>query len=322
MSTGAQWRLGAATFLAAALVLPAFAPARAETAGQRTERKESQIPHCSHRLGTIAVIEPERNWWSEYHLGSPEALIKIFVMRSGCFGLVERGKGMAAIQQERALAGGGELRQGSNMGKGQMKTADYIMVPDLVSQNRDSGGANIGGFLGGLVGGSAGAILGGINIRDKTADVVLTVTDVRSSEQVAMEEGHAKKTDVSFGVGGGFGGWSGFGAAGATGYADTEIGQVITMAYLDAYAKLVDELGGLPGAQGVAPADVNATQAVSMTRAGRMYTSPSTSSHVVRKLSTGMLLYPTGNKDGVWWEVSDELGNKGWVSSLSVELAK
>ena len=31
-----------------------------------------------------------------------------------------------------------------------------------------------------------------------------------------------------------------------------------------------------------------------------------------------MILYPTGNKDGVWWEVTDEVGNKGWVSSLSL----
>ena len=59
-----------------------------------------------------------------------------------------------------------------------------------------------------------------------------------------------------------------------------------------------------------------------MRRPGRLYEKPSTSSHVVRSLSTGMMLYPTGDKDGVWWEVSDELGNKGWVSSLSVELAK
>jgi len=42
----------------------------------------------------------------------------------------------------------------------------------------------------------------------------------------------------------------------------------------------------------------------------------------VRKLDPGMMLYPTGNKDGVWWEVSDELGNKGWVSSLLFQLAK
>jgi hypothetical protein len=35
-----------------------------------------------------------------------------------------------------------------------------------------------------------------------------------------------------------------------------------------------------------------------------------------------MLLYPTGNKQGVMWEVEDELGNTGWVSSLLVDLAR
>lgn len=115
------------------------------------------------------------------------------LMRSGCFGLVDRDAGMQAIQAERALSAEGDLRQGSNQGKGQIKAADYVLVPDLVTQNRNAGGGNIGGFLRGLVDHGAGAILGGINISAKTADVVLTVTDVRSSEQVAMQEGHAKK---------------------------------------------------------------------------------------------------------------------------------
>jgi len=35
-----------------------------------------------------------------------------------------------------------------------------------------------------------------------------------------------------------------------------------------------------------------------------------------------MMLYPTGVKDGTWWEVKDEKGNKGWVSSVALELAK
>ena len=35
-----------------------------------------------------------------------------------------------------------------------------------------------------------------------------------------------------------------------------------------------------------------------------------------------MMLYPTGNKDGVMWEVEDELGNKGWVSSLLFGLSR
>jgi hypothetical protein len=43
---------------------------------------------------------------------------------------------------------------------------------------------------------------------------------------------------------------------------------------------------------------------------------------VLKPLDAGTILYPTGQKDGVWWEVSDEVGNKGWVSSLSLSLAK
>ena len=133
-----------------------------------------------------------------------------------------------------------------------------------------------------------------------------------------MEEGHSTKSDLSWGGGGGVFGWGGFGAAGATGYADTEIGQVITLAYLDAYTKLIAQLGGLPANASQA----NETQAVTMTKPGHLYTSPSAKSKVVRTLDPGMMLYPTGQKDGVWWQVKDELGNEGWVSSLLVELSK
>ncbi|MGY9105485.1 MAG: hypothetical protein ACKVG0_02910 [Alphaproteobacteria bacterium] len=59
-----------------------------------------------------------------------------------------------------------------------------------------------------------------------------------------------------------------------------------------------------------------------MTRANAMYTDPTTSSAVVRPLDAGMLLYPTGNKDGLMWEVQDELGNFGWVTSIAFELAR
>jgi len=35
-----------------------------------------------------------------------------------------------------------------------------------------------------------------------------------------------------------------------------------------------------------------------------------------------MMLYPTGEKMAVWWKVTDELGNEGWVVSTWLELAK
>ncbi len=293
-------------------------PVLAESIRDKTQRKEAQIPTCSHKIGSLAVYEPENKWWVDLHLESPEALIKVFVMRSGCFTLVDRGKGFSAVQQERELASEGQLRPNSSMGKGQIKAADYVLVPDIVSKNSNAGGTNIGGILGGFVGGGAGAILSSISINSSTADVVLTVTDVRSSEQVAMEEGHGSKNDVGFGVGGG--GWwgGGGGALGVSSYQNTQIGQVVALAYIDAYTKLVTQLGGISDN----PAADNAQQAVTVAKPGRMYERDGGKGKVVRKLDVGMMLYPTGNKDGVWWEVTDEMGNKGWVSNLLLELAK
>lgn len=276
-----------------------------------------QIPTCDKKIGTLAVTEPENKWWVQYQLESPEALIKVFVSQSKCFTLLDRGKGLAAAEKERALASSGEMRGGSNIGKGQMKAADYVLVPDLVSKNRNSGGTRIGGMLGGMLGGVAGAALGGISLKSKTADVVLTLTDVRSTEQVALEEGHAKKTDLGWGAGGGafFGG---FAAAGASSYANTEIGQVVTMAYLDSYIKLVNDVKGMSLN---AKAD-NVSQSVTMAKPGKMYTAASVKAKVVRDLDPGMTLYPSGEKDGIWWKVTDELGNEGWVPSTLFQLAK
>jgi len=56
--------------------------------------------------------------------------------------------------------------------------------------------------------------VGGISLKSKTADVVLTLTDVRSTEQVALEQGHSKKTDLGWGAGGGGAFFGGFAAGG------------------------------------------------------------------------------------------------------------
>src|ERR1700690_3134543 len=206
------------------------------------EAPPPQIPTCDKKIGTLAVTEPQNQWWTALNLESPAALIKVYVSQSKCFTLVDRGKGLQAAQAERALASSGEERAGSNIGKGQMKAADYVLIPDIANKNRNSGGTNVGGLLGGLLPGGLGVLAGGISLKSKTADVGLTMTDVRSTEQVALEQGHAKKTDLGWMGGGGLGFMGGFAAGGASGYANTEIGQVVAMAYLDAYTKMVAEL--------------------------------------------------------------------------------
>lgn len=57
-----------------------------------------------------------------------------------------------------------------------------------------------------------------------------------------------------------------------------------------------------------------AREAVSISKSTRLYTTKE-GSRVIRSLDPGARLYPTGNKNGLMWEVEDESGNKGWVFS-------
>src|SRR5438067_29195 len=222
-------------------------------------RGEAEIPVCTHRIGTLAIVPPDKEWWRELNLGSPEAIIKVFVAQSGCFRLVNRDRAVTSRSLERALADSGELQRGSRMGKGQVKAADYFLQPDIVSTNKNSGGGGAGAAIGGLLGhfgggwGAVGALAGGINVKKGEANVTLSLVNGRTTEEEALTEGYARKSDVSWGAGGGAGWWGGFAAAGASGYQNTEIGQVIVLAYLDAYKKLVTQLGGVSPVPAPAP---------------------------------------------------------------------
>jgi hypothetical protein len=59
-----------------------------------------------------------------------------------------------------------------------------------------------------------------------------------------------------------------------------------------------------------------------MVKPGNMYAQADLHSGVVRELDAGMTLYPTGDKVGVWWKVTDEVGNVGWVVSTQFQLAR
>ncbi|MEP6982860.1 MAG: CsgG/HfaB family protein [Sphingomicrobium sp.] len=239
-----------------------FGGGQAKPSSGRNEQTQgmSEIPICTHRIGTLAIVPPDKEWWRELNLGSPEAIIKVFVAKSGCFSMVNRDRAMNNRAMERALAEQGELQRGSNMGKGQVKAADYFLQPDIVSANQNSGGSGIGaaaGAFGGMFGGfghAVGALAGGINVKKGEANVTLSLVNARTTEEEALTEGYFRKRDLSFAVGGGAGWWGGFAAAGGGGYEKTEIGQIIVLAYLDAYKKLVAQLGGTPPLPAAAPA--------------------------------------------------------------------
>ncbi|WP_367848315.1 CsgG/HfaB family protein [Rhodoferax sp. WC2427] len=207
--------------------------------GATATNENTQLEKCPSALGTVSLIENEQAGWytilrNEYRLPPTANLLRLMIQQSNCFIVVERSAaGMNAMSRERALMGSGEMRQGSNFGKGQVVSSDYGLSPEVIfNQNTGGAAASIGGLFG-----NAGRVLGAVagSTATREASVMLTMIDNRSSVQVAASEGSASKTDWG-GMGALFGA-SGGGAAGA--YNSTPQGKVIAAAFMDAYNNMV-----------------------------------------------------------------------------------
>ena len=211
-------------------------------AGGNTSGADSQLESCPQPLGTLAVYENQNEpWWHTYYrryptLGSTVPLLRLMIQQSNCFVVVERGKAMKNMMGERQLEASGEIREGSNFGKGQMVAADYTMSPSIqLSEN--TGG--LAGSVGGLFG-DKGKLLGKLagGLKKNEASTTLLLIDNRSSVQVSAANGNAEKFD--FGAGLGVFGSRGSGAA--NGYTNTPEGKTIAAAFADSYNNMVKAL--------------------------------------------------------------------------------
>jgi hypothetical protein len=216
---------------------------------QGAQGESSELEKCDKPMGAVAVVEPQDYVMaalSRYNLQSPVSLIRMMIQQSNCFIVVERGQGMQNMMQERALAGGGEMRSNSNIGGGQMVAADFILTPAVVFSEGNAGG--IGGALGGLLGGSrGGSVIGAIagGLKFKEAQTSMLVADARSGVQVAAAEGSSKKADLSLGalvIGGGAGG-------GVGGYGNTNEGKIVAASFADNYNNIVKVIRNDPSLQ-------------------------------------------------------------------------
>jgi uncharacterized protein YgiM (DUF1202 family) len=92
---------------------------------------------------------------------------------------------------------------------------------------------------------------------------------------------------------------------------------VIAAAYFNAYVDLVHYMQA--NAQDTTAAAANAPiQAYTVSRPIQMHAGASVDSKTVRSFAQGDLVYPTGQRDGIWWQVDDENGNRGWVTSTAI----
>lgn len=300
------------------------------SAGPGGSQGADGLEHCDKPMGALAVVEPQdyvSQSLSRYGLQSPTGLIRMMVQQSNCFIVVERGIGMQNMMQERALQESGELRQNSNMGGGQMVSADFVLTPAVVFSENDSGG--VGGALGGLLPGSSGRVLGAVagGLKFKEAQTSMLVTDSRSGVQVASAEGSSRKADLKIGTA-----LFGSSAAGALGgYTKTNEGKVIAASLMDNYNNIVRSVRNQPSLQ----RDVGtlAEEAGKKTKGGavfnegdtivpklgnlKVYASASDTSKTVATLSKGEeMIFMGEEKDGY---LKIESGNGGgWVKKVLV----
>lgn len=213
-------------------------------AGGASEGGNTQLAHCDQTLGTLAVVEDQTApWWHAYYhryptLGSTVPVLRMLIQQSNCFVVVERGRAMQNMQQERLLQQSGEMRSGSNFGKGQMVAADYTMNPSIQFSAKGTGGISgaVGGLFRGMTNRVVSAVAGGL--KSNEAATTLLLIDNRSGVQISSAVGSAKNFDFNvFGAG-----WGGGAAGSVRGFTNTPQGKVITAAFADSYNQMVKAL--------------------------------------------------------------------------------
>ena len=276
--------------LAAGVIALSAAPAAADD-------DDVELVNCDSSIGSIALVDSPGAGWSQWDLGSPRMLITRLAAESGCFTPLAGGSGEPADFLVTAIAGTQEeVDQGINMATG-------VATEALIR----SGAAS--GLLGSVpFGGAALGMLGGLGGRRTTVAAGLTVVSPANGQPLAAGTGSVRSTSLSFR--GNSGAWA-RGMAETTGYADSSEGRKLTEAFILAFNQLVAQRAALEAAPAAAaPAEPAAVVAIDTS----MRASASADAEEVRSLRAGTELNPTGNRDGLWIEVEDNYGTKGWVS--------
>lgn len=294
-------------------------------AGGAAAAEDATLERCAQPLGTLAVVEPQSEVLAalrRYSLPAPTSLLRTYVQESRCFEVVERGRGMQNIQQERELAESGMLQQGSNMGGGQMVTADFVMTPDVVFRDKNAGGAGLGSAVGSLFGNTGrviGAVAGGLKFQE--AQTTLTVADTRSGIQVAAASGTSKQTDWAFG--------GILGPVGGGAYTSTDEGKVVAAALLENYNEIVRDVRNRPSLlqSTSAAAQRNAAQSLqaqafqpgavlrAKIKGTKLLQGPERGAAPVAELGKGEEVVFLGEQEGSYLLVQSQHG-EGWIQQF------
>jgi hypothetical protein len=283
------------SFATSAIVLAAIIAS--SSPAQAAKKAPVKLAHCDASYGTIAVVDGDTQGWSKFGLGSPRELVAAIARESGCFEVHNAASAAPADFLVNVIAGDKEeVDQGVAAAKG-------VATEALVR----SGAA--GQVLGRVPG--AGALMGmfgGLGGKKKVVAAGIRVVSPANGQTLVAGTGEVKKSTLSFA-----GGTAWVAGADAAGYGTSKNGKMLTEAFILAFNNVVAQAGALSAVQTAAPAVQNgATYTVAVDT--NLYASADANAKTVRALRADTELVPTGNKAGLFVEVSDKYGTIGWVS--------
>jgi len=116
----------------------------------------ASLERCNQPLGTVTLDESNvpsqyyARWYgNNTNINSTIPMFRLLAAQSGCFTLVERGAAFEVLERERQLSKSGQLQAGSNIGDGQLAAADFVLRPEIIVSDTNSGG--VGGAIGGVM---------------------------------------------------------------------------------------------------------------------------------------------------------------------------
>lgn len=254
-----------------------------------------ELVSCDESLGTIAVVDGDTQGWAEFDLGSPRELINTLAIDSGCFTPHNPAGGAPADFLLNVIAGSTEEVDQS------IEVAKTAAVEGLVRSGAASSvmsrvpgaGAVLGMF--GAFGGRSSRVAAGIKVLSPASG--LTVVTGR---------GEVRRSSLSFR---GSSVWSA--RADTVGYGRTKKGKQLVEAFVLAFNEVVAQKATIASMPRIAAAEPEfATVAAATT----MFAAPVESADSVRSLMVGTTLTSTGRREGLFVEVEDNFGTKGWVS--------
>ncbi len=309
--------MSAAMFAAIFAAQPAFAAEAPVT-----------LSRCDKPIGSIAVVDGDTQGWTKYGLSSPRDLIAAMAVQSNCFTLQSGTAGQPADFLVNAIAGDKEeVDQGTNLAKSAL--TEGLVRSGMASK-----------MMGSIpFGGQALGMLGGFGGKKKTIAAGLRIISPANGQTLVTGSGSQTKTQMSFGGLGPSGlvasnPWGeaakaqmaamGYGdpyAAGAGGYSSSKDGQMLAASFVLAFNNVVAQqaalvavkpaAGSAGGSGGATPVSTKPGYTTALDT--KLFAQPAPG-ETVRALRAGTALSPTGVREGLFVEVSDAYGTKGWVS--------